>query len=648
MILSKTKTAYPVSHRTLGAQYAKEATVFNVWAPTHKTVTLALYDSAQAIRRTCFPMRKNDDGTFEVRIPGDLHGKYYTYLLEPAAGASIPREVTDPYAVSSAKNSARSAVIDLARTDPAGFRDSEYIHVLPSDAILYELHIGDFTYSMSSENPYRGKYLSFTQADTKRNGVTTGIAHLKELGITHVHLMPLQDFLTVDESFHRFGAADNYNWGYDPELFNVPEGSYSMDPDDPTLRIREVKRMVQSLHEAGIGVVLDVVYNHTYRAEGSNFNQLVPNYYYRMRNGHFTNGSGCGNEMKTENPMVRKFIVDSLLYWQREYKIDGFRFDLMALIDRETVAEITRSLRAVNPYTLLYGEPWAATMTSLDEAEQTTWFTQNHPKGGPFALFNAAFRDAIRGDNDGIYRGYVQGIPAARKAVETGLLGSIDYDAVHKAGLDSPVGTVNYFNAHDNLIFEDKLIRTVGQIPETLAMTRLAFGILLTAQGIPFFHAGNEFRRDKKMCENSYCAPYSVNAIDWDKKSENLPLVNYVRDLIALRKRYPVFRLQTTQEIRARVRLFDSGEENVILLLYRVQEGMWILCVHNNAWSAKTLNWGTMKEELADSFSYRCIFDGSGACEGSEVRVTEKTATFSVAPISTTIFRIARAESEAL
>ena len=639
MIFEKMKAEYPVSHRILGAQYGKEATKFTVWAPAHKTVTLALYDSAQAIRRECFPMRKNDDGTFETDIAGDLHGKYYTYLLKPEEGEAISREVTDPYAVSSAKNSARSCVIDLRRTDPEGFRESSYMSVLPTDAILYELHIGDFTYSLSSENPYRGKYLSFTQADTQYRGVTTGIAHLKELGITHVHFMPFQDFLTVDESFHRFGAADNYNWGYDPELFNVPEGAYSMNPDDPALRILEVKRMVQALHEAGIGVVMDVVYNHTYRAEGSNFNQLAPDYFYRMRNGQFTNGSGCGNEMKTKNPMVRKFILDSLLYWQREYKIDGFRFDLMALIDRETVAQITQALRAVNPYTLLYGEPWAATATALDEREQTTWLSQNDSKGGAFALFNAEFRDAIRGDNDGMNRGYVQGVPEARKAVETGLLGSIDYDAQHAAGLFTPAGTINYFNAHDNLIFEDKLIRTVGQIPETLAMTRLAFGILLTAQGIPFFHAGNEFRRNKKMNENSYCAPYSVNAIDWGQKCRNLSLTHYVRDLIALRKRYAVFRLASAEEVRARVRLFPSGEENVILLLYRIHKDAWLLCVHNNAWSVKTLNWGTMKEEVPDSFSYRCIFDARGTCKetGQE---GNKSSTFSVAPISTTIFEL--------
>lgn len=587
----------------LGMTYGKDETTIRVWAPDLPLVELGLYENANAVRRQKLAMKPIGGGVHEIRLKGDMEGRFYTFIAGDA-------EVTDPYSVASASNSRKSAIVDLRATDPPGFREAKFQAVPQSEAIVYELHVGDFTYDSTSGNFFRGKYLSLTQENTFYGDVRTGLGHLRELGITHVHLMPVFDFLSVDESPGRFGAPDNYNWGYDPELYNVPEGAYSIDPESPHSRISELKRMIRAIHDSGIGVVMDVVYNHTYQSEFSNFNTLVPDYYYRMSDGHFSNGSGCGNELATEREMVRRFIVDSLLYWQEEYQIDGFRFDLMALIDRETIETARKKLSAKNPNILLYGEPWTAQGSLLPSADQFRWRCQNDI---PVALFNDGFRDAIRGDNDGFRRGFLQGNYSERQAVELGLCGWIDYDSWHRGDLVSPLGSINYFNAHDNLILEDKLRKSAGDDEDAIdGMTRLAFGILLTAQGIPFFHEGNEFRRSKQGDRNSYNAPYSINAVRWSSKAEHIRMHSYVRDLIRLRREREVFRLKTADEIRSRIRLLTTGEDCLIAVSYREKSG-FLIVLHNASNEVKTLDWGIIQSVLTiQNARVRKLFDEHG------------------------------------
>lgn len=619
----------PTTTRLLGLDYAPERSVFRVWAPGREAVSLGIYESSDAVRRKVYEMQKEDDGTFTCEVPGDLQGKFYNYLVHNL-------EVTDPYSISASLNSTKSAIIDIRRTDPEGFRYSSYLDVAPKDAILYELDVKDFTGDRSSENFYRGKFLSFTQRETEHHGVPTGITHLKNLGVTHVHVLPVYDFLTVDERSSRFDDDDNYNWGYDPELYNVPEGSYSIDPSDPSLRIYELKKMIQSIHDAGMGVVMDVVYNHTYRTGTSNFNVLAPQYYYRQDRNGFSNGSGCGNEFASDRPMGRRFIIDSLLYWQEEYKVDGFRFDLMGLLDRETIDMALAALRVKNPNVLIYGEPWTALGTPLPGEDQVLWTTQIN-KG--FALFNDKFRNALRGDNDGYAKGYVQGNTNAKVTVEIGMTGWTDYDAIHAGDLQHPWESINYFNAHDNLIFYDKLIASMGDVPEVLDATKLAFGLLLTAQGIPFFHAGNEFLRSKKMNNNSYNQPLRINGVDWQNAVKYPGMIRYVQDAIKLRKEYDVFRLDTVEEVRERVRFIDPQDAHLIVMQYALQNGDYLLALHNNAWTEKSIALGKLNLDVDTSdISVKRIFDERGSVEEE----FEQTDTIKISRISSTVFYLVK------
>ncbi|MFA7534401.1 MAG: alpha-amylase family glycosyl hydrolase, partial [Tissierellaceae bacterium] len=428
---------FPSTDKSLGIVYSTEKTVFRVWSPLQNRIEVLIYSNPNDFLRESHTMTKLEDGVHELTIFGDLKGKYYTFLLHGR------EEVADPYAIGSSVNSIRSAIVDLKETNPEGWNEHKILNKKSNlQPIIYEVHIKDFTIHESSGVQYPGKYLGFAQRDTKFGGYSTGISHLEELGITHVHLMPIYDFLTVKEDKEYFYRQDNYNWGYDPELYNVPEGSYSTEPENPISRIKELKTLIMELHKSGIKVVLDVVYNHTYRALGSNFERLMPGYYHRRReDGSLSNGSACGNELATEKPMVRKFILDSLIFWVQEYKVDGFRFDLMALIDIETVEEIIKSLREIKPNILIFGEPWTADVTTLPDKLKTTKGKQSKMK---FALFNDDFRDAIKGDNDGYGRGFVQGNLDYKIATETGIAGSIYYDDSHIGFTSSPLETINY------------------------------------------------------------------------------------------------------------------------------------------------------------------------------------------------------------
>lgn len=581
--------------KKLGIEYSKEKTSFKVLAPTVDNIKLLIYEGPEETYRDEYSMERNDEGIYHVTIEGDLKNKFYTYLVDNRD------EVTDPYSYAASLNGIRSCILDLNETNPKGWEE----HPIPfredlCKSIIYEVHIKDFTIHPSSNVKHRGKYLGFCQEGTTYNGLSTGIDHLKELGITHVHLMPVYDYLTVKEEKEYFYHEENYNWGYDPEHFNIPEGSYSLKPEDPKLRIKELKTLIMKLHEAGISVVMDVVYNHTYRGKTSNFNVLYPNYFYRkLKDGEFSDGSNCGNELATEREMVGRFIKESLIYWMEEYKVDGFRFDLMALIDIDTVEEIVKELKEIKEDVLIYGEPWTGGKTTLSDSMTTSKGTQTN-KG--FAFFNDEFRDAIKGDNDGYKKGFAQGNIDEKNAVETGIVGSIFYDEAHIGFTASPSETINYVNSHDNLILQDKLMKLFPNSTneELIRHSKFIMSILFTAQGLTFIHAGNEFLRSKKMVKDSYNSPISINAIDWSLKEKNIEFFNFMKDLIELKKNYPQFNCSTASKIRRKIKFLDTRlDENLITYTLETDKiGKYLLIIHNGNFKDTLLLTSNIKSHL--------------------------------------------------
>ena len=586
---------YPIVNKKLGYSYREDMTIFRLWSPLRDNIYLLVYENGETIDRRSFLMEKGEDGVHEVKIHEDLKNYYYTYLIDGNL------EVTDPYSLGSSLNSNRSAIIDLEETNPWGWTR----HPIPrnghnTNAIIYETHIKDFTYDTTSGAENKGKFLGLVEKNTTYNEIPTGLSHLKDLGVTHVHLLPIYDFLTVKEEKEYFHIDENYNWGYDPELYNVVEGSYATKPEDPINRIRELKEMIMALHEEGIKVIIDVVYNHTYRSMDSNFNVIMPGYYHRMdHRGHFSDGAGCGNEIASEKAMVRQFILESVLYWVEEFKIDGLRFDLMALTDKETIKEIVTTLREIRPDILIYGEPWAGGQTTLPHNRMTLKGSQSQLG---IAFFNDDFRDAIKGDNNGVEKGFCQGNMEYKKDTQTGIAGSIYYDDSRIGFTNSPIETINYINAHDDLIIYDKMVTTFPHLDE-VGITRLnkfAFSILFTAQGIPFFHGGNEFLRTKMIITNTYNQPSSINNIDWALKEEHLDYYNYFKDLIKLRKTYSAFRISDAESVKNRLKFisYDNEEVSIAYTLSMEEEDKFLLVVHNANYHSTFISAAKLVEHL--------------------------------------------------
>lgn len=527
----------------LGFNYNKEYTFFKIYAPKINSIKLLLYENYNDVRYQSVNMYKNGE-YFEVKVEGDLDGIYYKYQLDEKF------EIVDPFCKASSINSLKSCVIDLNSTNPDGFIHEEYEIANRNEAIIYELSIKDYSSDISSKirDDYRGKFLgSIEESDV------SGINHLKDLGITHVHLMPVFDFVGVDERNSERFSGDNYNWGYNPENYNCIEASYSTEPENPKNRIIELKKMIQTLHANHIGVIMDVVYNHTFRNEDHPFNLIYPQFYRRDKDGDFTNGSGVGNELNTEDEFVRKFIIDSLLYFQKEFHIDGFRFDLMALIDSETTDKIVSELRKNDENVIIYGEPWMADESPLQKNKRTIFGSQ---KGKDYAFFNPFFRNAIKGDNDDNSTGFVQE-NVDKIGLETGICGSIYYDEKRHGFCENPNETINYFNSHDNLILQDKLIKTNADIETS---TKLCFDLIMLSQGVPFFHCGNEFLRGKSMYKNTYNLPLSVNAVDWKLKYDNAEIYEYVKSLIEFRKMHEEFNLKNANEIRNKIKFYNVND----------------------------------------------------------------------------------------
>ncbi len=551
----------------LGAVWARSKTKFRLWAPLADEVQVVLYKEGwggPAIG--LWPMKRSAQGTWTRAIEGDWSGVYYTYRVRHGAQTA---EAVDPYAKATGANGQRAMIVDLSKTNPAGWaRDRKPAFKQPTDAVIYELHVRDATIHASAGAKHKGKFLGLTERGLAHGA---GLDHLRELGITHLHLLPAFDYASIDEAkLHKA----QYNWGYDPQNYNVPEGSYSTDPFHGEVRIREFKQMVQALHRAGIRVVMDVVYNHTYRGGDSHFHQIVPGYYHRQdAKGGFANGSGCGNEVASDRSMVRKMMVDSLVYWAREYHIDGFRFDLMGLHDVETMKVIRRALDRVDRSILLYGEGWTGGDSPLPFAKRA--MKTNVRALDRIAAFSDTIRDGIKGTvMDHAKGGFVQGEPGFEETIKSGVVASVKHPQVSFPKGDAwrgpwavePWRCVTYNSCHDNHALWDKLALTAKGAPESLRlrMNKLAAAIVLTSQGISFLHAGEEFARGKKGVENSYNKPDAVNAIDWRRKEKYADLVAYYRGLIALRKAVPEFRLSSAAEIRKRLSFLPGLPAGVV------------------------------------------------------------------------------------
>ena len=536
---------YTYDGNDLGAVLHGNSTVFKVWAPTASAVVLNLFTSgAGGEAYEILPMTLGDKGVWSAEAPCG-HGTYYTYTVTTAAGTL---EAVDPYARAAGVNGDRGMVVDLSRTDPDGFRDSTWNSGLTSyeEAVIWEVHVRDFSNRLSS-SAYPGKYLAFTETGlTNASGLPAGMDYLKQLGITHVHLQPVYDFATVDES----SDAPQFNWGYDPKNYNVPEGSYATDAANGEVRIREFKQMVQGLHDNGIGVVMDVVYNHTYALD-SCLNRIVPYYYYRFNpDGSAANGSGCGNETASNRVMCRKYIVDSVRYWAEEYKLDGFRFDLMALHDVQTMQAVEEAVHAVNPGALIYGEGWTGGSSPLRDnfrASQAN-IKQVAASGdaiGSIAVFNDAIRDGLKGSVfDPKDTGYANGSASKANAnkVIFGIQGGQKTSAVSWGVKNAMV--VNYTSSHDNNTLWDKLLVSCpnASVEDRLSMNRLCAATVLLSRGLPFFLAGEEMLRTKDGDSNSYKSSDAVNNLDWDSltpDSAALRMSEYYRGLIAVRKSHP-------------------------------------------------------------------------------------------------------------
>ena len=528
----------------LGPDYTPGGTCLRLWAPTAEAVTVTLYHKGDggAVLGT-EPLVRGAHGVWSIWLPGEQHGRYYTFAVTVDG---ITRETGDPYTRAAGVNGVRSMIVDLARTAPSGWERDVRPNIPPAQRAVWEVSVRDFSQDAASgvRPAWRGKYMAFTQQGTTLHGDgihPTCLNYLKRLGVKYVQLMPIFDFGSVDEAKP---LLRQYNWGYDPTNFNVPEGSYSTDPTRGEVRIRECREMIAALHAAGIGVVMDVVYNHTYRTENP-LNSTVPYYFFRQDpDGSFSNGSGCGNEFASERPMARRYLIDSILYWAKEYHIDGFRFDLMGLYDAESINAVRAALDSLpgGRDILLYGEPWQGGASQLHryEANKANLAMLNERVG----IFCDDTRDAIKGGCfDAREPGYVEGKPGSFWDIGAAVAAWCRSDRLPP---HAPSQIVSYVSAHDNFTLWDKLLCVRYEKPEftardtvALAQNRLAAGIYLTSFGLPFMQAGEEFARTKKGVSNSYRSSPALNRLDWNRAEQYHALVDYYRGLLALRAAFP-------------------------------------------------------------------------------------------------------------
>ncbi len=627
------KKLYSYTGDDLGCTLTEKETVFKVWTPTATKVVLKVYDNDTTSTFESYELQKGEKGIYFYKHSGALEGKYYNFDVTCFGETS---EAVDIYAKAVGTNGLRAVVVNLKSTDPENFRANDFKN--PSsitDAIIYEVHVRDLSMHENSNIKNKGKFLGFTERGTKNSfGQATGIDHIVELGATHVHLLPSFDYKSIDES----KLEDNdFNWGYDPQNYNVPEGSYSTDPSCGTTRIKEMKLAIQAMHKAGLGVIMDVVYNHTYDTNISNHEKFVPGYYYRADNlGNMTDGSACSNETASERYMVRKHFIDSVVYWATEYKIDGFRFDLMGLHDVETMNQIRSALDKVNPNIIIYGEGWCGGPTPLKEEDRA--IKANAPKTNVrIAYFSDDVRDGIKGD---VFvdetPGFVNGGLNSLEDVKFGVVGSVKHSGVNISDVkysdhfwaNEPTQTVTYCSAHDNLTLYDKFIKTSPSASDDdlVKMNKMAAFITHISQGAVFYQAGEEIARTKGGDENSYKSPDSVNKIDWDRKNQYLGLFEYYKGLAELRKSDDVFRLTDAKEVNKGVS-FGACKEQFLVVNFKAKNNVYsdYIALVNSQDVAETYT-------LEDNVDFVVLVDGSVAgvvplkTLDSKVTIPPKTA----------------------
>ncbi|MFZ2372581.1 MAG: type I pullulanase [Trichococcus flocculiformis] len=582
----------------LGALYEKEGTLLRVWTPTAKSVEVWIYaDDSFKGPSTKIEMVQKPKGIFEAYLPGDQHGTIYVYkilFLNNRESISV-----DPYARATTVNGMKSVIADLNRTNPDGWGERLPAFGLPEEAIIYELHIRDFSISETSGIVNKGKFLGLTEKNTQNaSGRKTGLDYLIDLGITHIQILPMFDYATVDEANL---TEPQYNWGYDPLNYNVPEGSYSTDPFDPFNRIFELKQMIRTLHENGLRVIMDVVYNHVYDPKDQALERTVPGYFYRYNaDGSLANGTGVGNDTASERHMMRKYIIDSVKYWAKEYHLDGFRFDLMGIHDSVTMNAIREALDKIDPSIIIIGEGWEMSTPLPEDLKASQKNAQAMPR---IAHFNDSIRIALKGSDFGDEkdRGFISGKNYLEDLLLRNIKGAMHLSS-HSSYVD-PEQVIQYVEAHDNLTLYDKLLRSNPDDSEEVRIKRhtLATSIVLLSQGVPFIHGGQEFLRTKAGVANSYQSPDEINQFEWERVTTFQESVAYVKGLIALRKSEYLFRLHTHEEIDTHFTMLSenfnivafsltNSEKKYIVIfngnrsdvIFRIQKGKYAILVEDN------------------------------------------------------------------
>jgi len=647
--------------------YTPENTQFNLWSPNADEVLLRIYDAGAEgnlleevpLARTCSPCQTSTGTDVDVRaseywqatLTGDYNKKFYTFEIR--IGEKWYGETPGIFAKAVGVNGHRGAIIDLEKTNPVDWENDKRPELTDiSDIIIYEVHHREFSISPNSGIENKGKFLSWTEhGTTNPDGLSTGIDHLVDLGITHVHLLPSFDFATIDETKL---DVPQFNWGYDPQNFNVPEGSYSTDPYDPYSRILEFKKMVQNFHKNGIRVIMDVVYNHVYSIPDSPFERTAPGYFFRKKNGEYANGSGCFSETASEQEMMRKFMIESIVYWAKEYHIDGFRFDLMGIHDIETMNDIRKALDEIDPTIFLYGEGWSAEPPQLPFEDLA--MKANVPKLNNIAAFSDEFRDGLRGNFfENNVGGFAVGVPNSEESVKFGIVGGIAHPQIEywKINYDpkcawapQPTQFISYVSCHDDMCLVDKLkfttmastgsatgtgsgVELVETHQQLLNFHKLAHTAVFLSQGIPFLYVGEEIFRDKKGVHNTYKSPDSINLINWANKTRYFPLFNYYKGLIALRKAHPAFRMGDADLIRKHLNFLPVQNSNVIAyeLTNHANGDEWehIIVVLNG-------NLDEISVEIPEG-TYTAVLrngmlnlDGLGRFQGGQIKVSKTSA----------------------
>lgn len=624
---------YTYTGTDLGAVWTSDKTVFRLWAPTAKAAWVKLYKTGDPEAKDLLevlPLYSAERGTWTTEKMGNLHGVYYTWLVD--VNNKIV-EACDPYARTTGINGHRAMIIDLSSTNPAGWeadRDPNPSGNI-TEAVIYELHVRDLSSHSSSGIHHVGKFLGLTESRTTVDGNPTGLDHIKSLGITHLHLLPVYDYGSVDEAAPE---GTQYNWGYDPVNFNVPEGSYSTDPRHGEIRVREMKQMVKALHDNGISVVMDVVYNHVFHTEEFCINCLVPEYFSRGRNGVLSNGSCCGNDTASERSMVRKYIVDSVKYWADEYHIDGFRFDLVGLIDTQTINEIICTVHADHPNVIFYGEGWSMNTDVTKPGVHLT--VQGNSSLVPgFAFFSDTIRDQLRGSVfDNTSPGYVSGAILPKEALESSFMGIPSWAT-------EPEQCVNYASCHDNYTLFDRIMLAVPEESREnqIKMSRLAGAFAILSQGVPFLQAGEELLRTKPskngtFDHNSYKSPDRVNSIKWDTLNEEAyrSTRDYYRGLIAFRKAHPSLRLRTRDDVNKKVHPVPYDNPHTLTFVIDEDDGRIFVAFHADH-QAVSLT-------LPDGKWHPCIRDDIAGTEP----MGDVGGSISVSPLSTLVLTQKKAD----